>query len=160
MWDYNLFGLKWGSKKTTVRNIGKDTKKLNNGHFLGNQTEIKSMREEKRREFHLKKKKEIKKEMGALRSLLAARLWVQKWNLRTRPDQMEFAVLMNQLSLSLSPCLCPDLFNCGPSDVLTKLQCCATRVMVIWAPVDTGCFEIPSPCMWKYEINLKFFILL
>ena len=40
--------------------------------------------------------------MGALRSVLAARLWVQKWNLRTRPDQMEFAVLMNQLSLSLS----------------------------------------------------------
>lgn len=82
-----------------VRNIGKDTKKLNNGHFLRNQ--INARREEKRREFHLKKKKEIKKEMGALRSLLAARLWVQKWNLRTRPDQMEFAVLMNQLSLSL-----------------------------------------------------------
>lgn len=46
MWDYNLFGLKWGSKKTTVRNIGKDTKKLNNGHFLRNQ--INARREEKR----------------------------------------------------------------------------------------------------------------
>ena len=88
------------TKKKMVRNIGKDTKKLNNGHFHRNQ--INARREEKRREFHLKKKKEIKKEMGALRSLLAARLWVQKWNLRTRPDQMEFAVLMNQLSLSLS----------------------------------------------------------
>jgi len=52
MWDYNLFGLKWGSqkKKKMVRNIGKDTKKLNNGYFLRNQTEIKTMREEKRRE--------------------------------------------------------------------------------------------------------------
>ena len=126
-----------------VRNIGKDTKKLNNGHFLRNQTEIKTMREEKR--ISPEEKERDKERNGSPAICLAARLWVQKWNLRTRTDQMQFAVLMNELSLSLSHC--PDLFNCGPSDVLTRLQCCATRVMVIWAPLDTGCFEIPSPSM-------------
>ena len=35
-------------KKKMVRNIGKDTKKLNKGHFLRNQTKIKTLREEKR----------------------------------------------------------------------------------------------------------------
>ena len=158
MWDYNLFGLKWGSKqKKMVRNIGKDTKKLNNGHFLRNQ--INARREEKR--ISPEEKERDKERNGSPAICFSCPPLGSKMEFEntTWPNGIR-CVNESTLSLSLSPCLCPDLFNCGPSDVLTKLQCCATRVMVIWAPVDTGCFEIPSPCMWKYEINLKFFILL
>lgn len=114
-------------------------------------------RREEKRNLDLKKEKK----MGGLRIAICFSCpplgSKMEFENTTSPNGIR-CVNESTLSLSLSPC--PDLFNCGPSDVLTRLQCCATRVMVIWAPVDTGCFEIPSPSMWKYQISLKFLFYL